>query len=61
MHPTGMSFKRTPTWEDFTVVFDYLYALKNRTVQEGNQIHFALGDCLNAGEEFFLSRRCMRV
>jgi hypothetical protein len=53
MHPTGMNFKRTPTWEEFTLVFAYLWALKRRTFQEGNLIDCALGDCLNAGEEFF--------
>jgi hypothetical protein len=53
MHPTGMNFKRTPTWEEFTLVFAYLCALENRTVQEGNHILCAIGDCLNAGEEFF--------
>lgn len=53
MLPLGMRFKRTPTWEEFTLVFAYLYALKRRTFQEENHIDCALGDCLNAGEKFF--------
>ena len=57
MYPSGVSFKRPPSWEDFTLVFAYLHGLKNRTLQEENHIGSAIGDCLNAGTEFFGKNR----
>lgn len=53
MHPSGMGFTGTPTWDDFTIVFAYLYNLERRTRQKENHIHFAIGDCYNAGSDFF--------
>ena len=57
MYPSGVSFKRPPSWEDFTLVFAYLHGLKNRTLQEENHTSSAIGDCLNAGTEFFGKNR----
>jgi len=53
MHSAGMNFTRTPTWEEFTIVFAYLSGLERRTNQKENHIAFAIGDCLNAGSDFF--------
>lgn len=53
MHPSGISFTGTPTWDEFTIVFAYLFNLERRTKQKENHIYFAIGDCYNAGSDFF--------
>ena len=51
--PSGMRFTRRPTWEDFCLTFAYIFGVRNRTLQEGNHIYFAIGDCILAGQEYF--------
>jgi len=51
--PSGMRFTRHPTWEEFCWTFAYFFGVRNRTLQEGNHIDFAIGDCLLAGQEYF--------
>ena len=53
MHPSAMNFTRTPTWEEFSVVFTYLLGLGTRTAKLDDHVNFAIGDCINQGEEFF--------
>jgi hypothetical protein len=53
MHPNGMDFTRTLEWEEFCLVFAFVYGLQNRIGDDDNHINFAIGDCLNYGVDHF--------
>ncbi|MGD8457009.1 MAG: hypothetical protein PVF83_11530 [Anaerolineales bacterium] len=52
-HDSGVEFSRKLSWEDYCQVLAYLLGLDRRTIQEGNLIAGAIGDCINNGEELF--------
>lgn len=49
----GMAFTRAPSWDEFTVAFAYIFAIKNRSLPDEDDINWAIGDCLNEGSEYF--------
>ena len=55
--PTGIKFSRDLSWNEFTLIFAYLMGLERRTLQKGNHIAFAIGDCMIEGERLFGEER----
>lgn len=55
--PTGIAFSRDLSWNEFTLAFAYLTGLDRRTLQEGNHVAFAIGDCMIEGERLFGEER----
>jgi hypothetical protein len=53
MHPRGMAFSREPSWEDFSLAFAYIYAIKARSKPDEEEVNWAIGDCINQRYRYF--------
>ncbi|MDP2601075.1 MAG: hypothetical protein Q8S00_00555 [Deltaproteobacteria bacterium] len=53
LSPVGVEFTKPVTWAQFTIAFSNIIGLKRRSPKRGTLINFAIGDCLNAGEQLF--------
>ena len=57
MFPMGIEFARPLAWEEFIHIFACLFDLKSRTNRPDDPIDWALGDCINLGEQYFGEER----